>query len=51
VEHDGNAYIGRWWPKRGRRAVVNEKHEEIVAGAAVRVLGVVTLIARLGMWK
>lgn len=46
VEHEGRAYVGRWWRKRGRRALVTDNREAIVEGPHVRVLGAVTMIAR-----
>jgi hypothetical protein len=48
VEHEGRAYVGRWWTKRGHRAVMDEGHVPIVEGRGIRVLGAITLITRLG---
>ncbi len=46
VENDGRAYVGRWWTKRGRRALVDERHATITEGPGMRVLGAITVIAR-----
>lgn len=51
VEHEGRAYVGRWWTKRGRRAVMDEACVPIVEGRGIRILGAVTLVARLGLWR
>lgn len=48
VEYDGHAYAGRWWAKRGYRAVVDEARAPIVEGRGIRVVGAITLIVRLG---
>lgn len=49
VEHEGRAYVGRWWTKRGRRALMDDTKLPIVEGSGIRVVGSVTLIAR-GLW-
>jgi len=51
VEYDSRAYVGRWWGKRGHRAVLDEDRQVIVEGVGVHVLGTITMIARLGLWK
>jgi hypothetical protein len=51
VEYDRRAYVGRWWGKRGQRAVLDEDRQVIVEGVGVHVLGTITMIARLGLWK
>ena len=42
------AFIGRWWGKHERRAVMNESLATIVEDARLRVLGVVNVVMRLG---
>jgi SOS-response transcriptional repressor LexA len=49
VEYAGRAYVGRWWRKRGRRALLDETKSPIVEGPHVRVLGAVTMIVRWDM--
>lgn len=44
VEHDGRAYVGRWWDKRGQVSVFDEKSAWVVSGCDVRLIGVVILI-------
>jgi len=51
VEHEGRAYIGRWWTGRGRRAVMDEARVPIVEGAGIRIVGAIALVARLGLWR
>lgn len=46
VEQAGRAYVGRWWRKRGRRALFDETKRPIVEGPHVRVLGAVTMLVR-----
>jgi hypothetical protein len=48
VEYEGHAHAGRWWAKRGYRAVVDEERAPIVEGRGIRVVGAITLIVRLG---
>lgn len=48
VECEGRSYVGRWWAKRGYRAVVDEARVPIVEGRGIRVVGAITLIVRLG---
>jgi len=50
AEHDGCAYVGRWWTKRGRRALMDDVKVPIVEGRGVQVVGAVALIAR-GLWS
>lgn len=40
------AFLGRWWTKHGRRALLDGTGGAIVEHAALRVLGAVTLILR-----
>lgn len=40
------AYIGRWWAKHGRRALLDNEFRSIVEAPELLVLGAVTLIAR-----
>jgi len=42
----GIAFIGRWWMKKGRRAVMDEKMSALAEGKEVRVFGAITLIVR-----
>ena len=51
VEYAGRAYVGRWWQKRGRRAVLDDERVPIVEGRGIRVLGAITVIARLGLGR
>ena len=39
-------FVGRWWGKHGRRAVMDEDFTPFIEDAAVRVLGVVTVVMR-----
>jgi SOS-response transcriptional repressor LexA len=42
----GIAFIGRWWKKKGRRAVMGEEMSALAEGKDVRVFGAITLIVR-----
>ena len=42
----GRTFIGRWWTKHGRRAVLDGECRAIAETPALRVLGAVTLVAR-----
>ena len=42
----GIAFIGRWWMKKGQRAVMDEKMSALAEGKEVRVFGAITLIVR-----
>ena len=41
------AYLGRWWRKHGRRALLGEEAESLAEGPELRVLGVVTVVIRM----
>lgn len=42
----GVAFAGRWWRKRGRRALMDEQLAPIAEGKEMRILGAITLILR-----
>jgi len=43
--HD-RVFIGRWWNKRGRRALLDSAFAVIAEDTAMRILGAITLIVR-----
>lgn len=45
ILHD-RAYIGRWWTKHGRRALLDGEFHPIAETPELRVLGAVTFVAR-----
>lgn len=40
------AYIGRWWKKHGRRAVLDDQLRVIIEAPPLRIVGAVTLVVR-----
>lgn len=46
VTVDDRAFIGHWWNKRGRRALMDDELAPITDDAAMRILGAITLIVR-----
>ena len=46
LEH--RAFVGRWWTKRGRRALLDHALHPIVEDGPLRVLGAVTVVIREG---
>jgi SOS-response transcriptional repressor LexA len=42
----GIAFIGRWWKKKGRRAVMDKGMSALAEGKEMRVFGAITLIVR-----
>lgn len=45
---DERVFIGRWWEKRGRRGLLDQQCSALVEDAALRVLGSITLVVRIG---
>lgn len=46
VTVDDRVFIGRWWKKRGRRALVDGDLATITEGKAALIVGAITLIVR-----
>jgi acetoacetate decarboxylase len=42
----GNTFVGRWWTKRGRRALLDHALAPIAEDPDLRVIGAVTVVAR-----
>jgi len=40
------AFIGRWWAKHGRRALLDGDFQAIAEAPELRVLGAITLVLR-----
>lgn len=43
---DERAFVGRWWTKHGRRALLDHEFHTLIEGRDVRILGAVTLVLR-----
>jgi hypothetical protein len=43
-----NAYIGRWWTKRGRRVLMDEALRLLSDDKRMRIIGTITVIMRHG---
>ena len=39
-------YLGRWWNKRGRRALLDVRMQPVIEGPGVKVFGAVILVTR-----
>lgn len=46
AEIEERVFVGRWWAKHGRQALMDAGMETIVEDARLRVLGAVTVIVR-----
>ena len=47
VKINHNAYIGRWWQKRGRKALMSDGMSEVTIGRSTRTLKVVAAINQI----
>jgi SOS-response transcriptional repressor LexA len=46
VTLEGRTFVGRWWTKHGRRALLDHALQPITEGRELRVLGAVTVVVR-----
>jgi len=44
----GRAFVGRWWGKRGRRALLDDSLLPVIEERDIQVLGAITVIVREG---